>query len=78
LPTGPRATRWCARSPLRPRCRAATTFVLVTFAERLARIVPRGTHDPTMFIRPRDLRRKLEKRGIRGGALRWNRSARIE
>lgn len=36
------------------------SFVMVTIGERLTGLVPRGAHDPAMFIRPRDLRRTLE------------------
>lgn len=39
-------------------------FVVVIAAERVLRILPRGTHDPALFIRPADLKAKLEARGF--------------
>ena len=30
-------------------------FVVVTAAERIIRLLPRGAHDPHMFIRPQEL-----------------------
>jgi 2-polyprenyl-6-hydroxyphenyl methylase/3-demethylubiquinone-9 3-methyltransferase len=40
------------------------SFVMVTIGEQLTRVVPRGAHDPTMFIRPDDLRRALQDAGF--------------
>jgi 2-polyprenyl-6-hydroxyphenyl methylase/3-demethylubiquinone-9 3-methyltransferase len=40
------------------------SFVAVTMAERVLRMLPRGTHDPDLFIRPADLARALERRGF--------------
>jgi 2-polyprenyl-6-hydroxyphenyl methylase/3-demethylubiquinone-9 3-methyltransferase len=40
------------------------SFVVVTMGERVLRLLPRGTHDPALFIRPGDLRRMLEARGL--------------
>ena len=36
------------------------SFIVVTVAERLLRILPVGTHDPQKFIRPRELRAALD------------------
>jgi ubiquinone biosynthesis O-methyltransferase len=43
-------------------------FVMVTIGEHLARVVPCGAHDPTMFIRPDELCRALEKAGFDAGS----------
>lgn len=43
------------------------SLVAVTMAERVLRMLPRGTHDPDLFIRPADLRRGLERRGFEVG-----------
>lgn len=42
-------------------------FVHVTVGERLIGLLPSGTHDPTMFIRPCELRRSLERNGFAVG-----------
>lgn len=39
-------------------------FATITIAENLLRLLPRGTHDPEMFIKPRELRLALEKAGL--------------
>ncbi|MEM6945468.1 MAG: bifunctional 2-polyprenyl-6-hydroxyphenol methylase/3-demethylubiquinol 3-O-methyltransferase UbiG [Pseudomonadota bacterium] len=39
-------------------------FVVVTVAERILGMLPRGTHDPALFIRPSELRSMLEERGF--------------
>jgi 2-polyprenyl-6-hydroxyphenyl methylase/3-demethylubiquinone-9 3-methyltransferase len=41
----------------------------VTMAERVARVLPRGTHDPEMFIRPADLMRGLDAAGLVPGPM---------
>jgi 2-polyprenyl-6-hydroxyphenyl methylase/3-demethylubiquinone-9 3-methyltransferase len=41
-------------------CTPLATFVMVTMAERVLRLLPRGTHDPRAFIAPEQLRTKLE------------------
>jgi SAM-dependent methyltransferase len=46
-----------------PLARLAT----VTIAEDVLRLLPRGTHDPAMFIRPRELRAGLEGAGLMPG-----------
>jgi 2-polyprenyl-6-hydroxyphenyl methylase/3-demethylubiquinone-9 3-methyltransferase len=43
------------------------SFVAVTMAERVLRMLPQGTHDPDLFIRPEDLARALERRGFEVG-----------
>jgi len=43
-----------------PLARLAT----ITFAEDLMRLLPRGTHDPAMFIKPRELRAALQGAGL--------------
>ena len=45
------------------------TFVAITIAENLLRVLPKGTHDPSMFIRPEALRGKLEREGFRVGRM---------
>lgn len=42
-------------------------FVTVTLAEGLLRLLPRGTHDPEMFITPGSLRVKLSDAGFVAG-----------
>jgi 2-polyprenyl-6-hydroxyphenyl methylase / 3-demethylubiquinone-9 3-methyltransferase len=42
-------------------------FVTVTLAEGLLRLLPRGTHDPEMFITPALLRVKLSDAGLVAG-----------
>jgi len=43
------------------------SFVIVFLAENVIRLLPRGTHDPARFIKPRDLRGKLETVGFSVG-----------
>jgi ubiquinone biosynthesis O-methyltransferase len=43
------------------------SFVIVTLAETILRLLPTGTHDPALFIRPAELRQKLEAAGFRVG-----------
>ena len=47
-----------------PLARLAT----ITIAEDLLRLLPRGTHDPAMFIKPRELRAGLQGAGLVPGA----------
>lgn len=47
-----------------PLARLAT----ITLAEDLLRVLPRGTHDPAMFIKPRELRAALQGAGLVPGA----------
>ncbi len=46
---------------------ALASFVVVTMGERVLRLMPRGTHDPDLFIRPRELKRLLQRRGFEVG-----------
>jgi len=39
-------------------------FVTVTMAEDVLRILPRGTHDPAMFITPAELRTSMQRAGL--------------
>ncbi len=48
-----------------PLARLATIAV----AEDLLRLLPRGTHDPAMFIKPRDLRRVMQGAGLVPGPI---------
>ena len=41
----------------------------ITIAEDLLRLLPRGTHDPGMFIKPRELRTALLGAGLLPGAI---------
>ena len=40
------------------------SFVMVTIGERSSGLLPPGTHDPAMFIRPSELGRSLERNGF--------------
>lgn len=42
-------------------------FGTITVAEDLLRLLPRGTHDPALFIKPAELRRALEGAGLVAG-----------
>ncbi|MBN2629737.1 MAG: 3-demethylubiquinone-9 3-O-methyltransferase [Rhodobacteraceae bacterium] len=48
-----------------PLARLAT----ITIAEDLLRLLPRGTHDPAMFIRPAELQRALQGAGLVPGPI---------
>lgn len=48
-----------------PLARLAT----ITIAEDLLRLLPRGTHDPALFITPAELRRGLQGAGLVPGAV---------
>ncbi|MEQ8966756.1 MAG: bifunctional 2-polyprenyl-6-hydroxyphenol methylase/3-demethylubiquinol 3-O-methyltransferase UbiG [Azospirillaceae bacterium] len=43
------------------------TLAVVTMGERVLRLLPRGTHDPALFIRPGELAAGLGARGFRLG-----------
>ncbi|TVQ38685.1 MAG: 3-demethylubiquinone-9 3-O-methyltransferase [Geminicoccaceae bacterium] len=43
------------------------SFVVVTMGEKVLRLLPEGTHDPALFIRPADLQRALTRRGYTVG-----------
>lgn len=49
---------------------ALAAFAVVTVAERWLGLLPRGAHDPALFIRPADLRRALEGLGFEVGRFR--------
>lgn len=42
-------------------------LVVVSLGENVLRLLPCGTHDPALFIRPSELRDKLTARGLRAG-----------
>ncbi len=44
-----------------------SSFLTVTVAEDILRIIPRGTHDPQKFIKPVELQRRLEMLGFTVG-----------
>ena len=48
-----------------PLARLAT----ITIAEDLLRLLPRGTHDPAMFIKPRELRAAMHGAGLVPGVM---------
>ncbi len=48
-----------------PLARLAT----ITVAEDILRLLPRGTHDPAMFIKPRELRAAMQAAGLVPGAV---------
>ena len=48
-----------------PLARLAT----ITVAEDVLRLLPRGTHDPAMFIRPTELRAAMQRAGLVPGAI---------
>ena len=48
-----------------PLARLAT----ITVAEDLLRLLPRGTHDPAMFIKPAELRRAMQGAGLVPGPI---------
>ena len=47
-----------------PLARLAT----ITIAEDVLRLLPQGTHDPAMFIKPAELRRAMQGAGLVPGA----------
>lgn len=42
-------------------------FATITIAENILGLLPRGTHDPRLFIKPHELRKSLEKAGLVAG-----------
>jgi len=44
-------------------------FATITIAEDTLRLLPKGTHDPALFIRPAELRTGLEKAGLVSGPM---------
>jgi|SRR6056297_1096458 len=47
---------------------ALSRLAVVTMAERVIGLLPRGTHDPALFIRPSELRGHLAAAGLAPGA----------
>lgn len=43
---------------------AAASHPTIAVAEDLMRPLPRGTHDPAMFLKPRELRHALQNAGL--------------
>ncbi|MEM8785261.1 MAG: 3-demethylubiquinone-9 3-O-methyltransferase, partial [Pseudomonadota bacterium] len=43
------------------------SFVVVTMAENIIRLLPKGTHDPAKFILPSELRTLLTQHGLTPG-----------
>ncbi len=43
------------------------SMIFVTFGEEILRLIPRGVHDPAKFIKPSELRARLERRGFEVG-----------
>ena len=43
------------------------SFLMVTIGENVIGLLPPGTHDPALFIRPEELVRKLEAAGFEAG-----------
>lgn len=48
---------------------AVSRFAVITMAEDVLRLLPRGTHDPAMFIRPSELRYALARQGLEAGPM---------
>ncbi len=48
---------------------AMARFITITMAEDLLRLLPKGTHDPNMFIRPAELIACLANAGLRAGPI---------
>ncbi|MEL6243000.1 MAG: bifunctional 2-polyprenyl-6-hydroxyphenol methylase/3-demethylubiquinol 3-O-methyltransferase UbiG [Pseudomonadota bacterium] len=44
-------------------------FATITFAENILRLLPKGTHDPALFIKPAELRTGLDKAGLVSGPM---------
>jgi len=44
-------------------------FATITVAEDLLRLLPKGTHDPALFIKPRELERGLLNAGLVAGPM---------
>jgi 2-polyprenyl-6-hydroxyphenyl methylase / 3-demethylubiquinone-9 3-methyltransferase len=45
------------------------TFATITMAENVLKLLPKGTHDPDMFIKPAELRAALIKAGLVPGSV---------
>ena len=44
-------------------------FATITVAEDILRLLPKGTHDPAMFIKPSELRAAMSRAGLTPGAM---------
>lgn len=44
-------------------------FVTITMAENILGLLPKGTHDPSMFIKPHELREHLLSQGLSPGRM---------
>ena len=44
-------------------------LAVITMAEDVLRLLPKGTHDPTMFVKPNELKSALEKSGFDVGPM---------
>lgn len=44
-------------------------FAVVTMAEDVLRLLPKGTHDPALFIRPGEMRSALDRAGLAPGPM---------
>jgi ubiquinone biosynthesis O-methyltransferase len=43
------------------------SLVMVTIAENVTRLLPRGAHDPSRFVKPQEMARKLDAVGLKVG-----------
>lgn len=48
---------------------ALARLATITIAEDVLRLLPRGTHDPAMFIKPAELRRAMQNAGLVPGPI---------
>jgi 2-polyprenyl-6-hydroxyphenyl methylase/3-demethylubiquinone-9 3-methyltransferase len=48
---------------------ALARFATITVAEDILRLLPRGTHDPALYIKPAELRAGLERAGLIPGSM---------
>ncbi len=48
---------------------ALSRFVTITLAERVLGVLPRGTHDPALFVRPGELKQAMKRAGLSPGAM---------
>lgn len=46
---------------------ALSRFMTITIAEDVLRLLPKGTHDPALFIRPTELSGAMQKAGLKVG-----------
>ena len=48
---------------------ALSRLVTITLAERVLGVLPRGTHDPALFVRPGELKQAIRRAGLTPGAM---------